>query len=90
MSIYRIERIDQHDDGSIHVEAIIEDVVLTHPQTYFEPAEYGPGLCVACFTLEDEEIFPTTEYEQMEFLESLDLDWELVDNTDYDLFDDYL
>jgi hypothetical protein len=40
--------------------------------------------------LEDEEIFPTTEYEQMEFLESLDLDWELVDNTDYDLFDDYL
>lgn len=89
MSIVRIENINQHEDGSIYVSAVVEDMVQTYAQTYFEPAEYGAALCEAVFTLEEDEIFPTTEYEQIQFLDNLDLDWELVDNSD-DYFDDYL
>lgn len=83
MSIINIDTINQHEDGSIYVAAIIDDAVQTHAQTYFEPAEYGPALCEAVFTLEEDEILPTTEHELSQFLEDLDLSWELVDTSDY-------
>ena len=83
MSIISIESLNPHDDGSVYVSAIVEDTVQTHSQTLYDPPEYGPALCEACFTLEEDECLPDTKHELLQFLENLDLEWELVDNSDY-------
>ena len=83
MSILSIETINQHEDGSIYVSAVVEDMVQVYAQTYDEPAEYGPAFCEACFTLEDDEVLPDNEHELVQFLDELDLSWEIVDNSDY-------
>jgi hypothetical protein len=83
MSILSINTINPHDDGSIYVAAVVEDAVQTHAQTLYDPPEYGPALCEACFTLEEDEILPDNEHELIQFLEDLDLNWELIDNSDY-------
>lgn len=81
MSIQSIESI-YVDDGTVYVSAVVEDVVLTYSQTFYDPAEYGPALCEASFTLNDDECIPDNDYELIEFLEQLDLDWQLVDNSE--------
>lgn len=83
MSILSINTINSHDDGSIYVAAVVEDAVQTHAQTLYDPPEYGPALCEACFTLEEDDILPDNENELIQFLEDLDLNWELIDNSDY-------
>lgn len=82
MSIISIESLHLHDDGNVYVSAIVEDVVQTYSQTLYDPPEYGPALCEACFTLEEDEYLPDNEHELLQFLENLDLEWELVDNSD--------
>jgi hypothetical protein len=77
------------EDRTSHwiVTATIADMVQVRPATYHpadcaEPAEYGPALCCACFELEDGETPPPisgTTFEQINYLENLDLDWELED-----------
>lgn len=47
------------------------------------PPEYGPALCEACFSLEEDDVLPNNEPELIQFLEALDLTWDLVDNSDY-------
>jgi hypothetical protein len=83
MSILSIDTIHQNENGKFYVTAIIEDAVQTHAQTQYEPAEYGPALCETTFTIEDEElrtvVFPENDTEIIEFLEELDLTWEIVD-----------
>jgi hypothetical protein len=81
MSILHIESIYQ-DNGNIYVTAMVEDTVQTYAQTYYDPAEYGPALCEASFTVDDDEILPDNDYELIEYLEKLDLDWQLIDTTD--------
>ncbi len=87
MRILEIDTINPHDDGRIYVAAVVEDAVQTHVQTLYDPPEYGPALCEACFTLEEDEILPDNEHELIQFLENLDLDWELMDNTDDEMID---
>jgi hypothetical protein len=82
MSISSIESI-YYENGVIYVSAIVEDVVQTYAQTYYEPAEYGAALCEASFTLDEDDIVPSSEHELIQFLDNLDLDWQLVDTTDY-------
>lgn len=82
MSILSIESIYQ-DDGTIYVTAMVEDAVQTYSQTYYDPAEYGPALCEASFSVDDDEILPDNDCELIEYLEKLDLEWNMVDNTDY-------
>ena len=86
MSILSIDTIHQNENGKFYVTAVIEDAVQTQPQTQYEPAEYGPALCEAAFIIEDEElaslVFPENDDEIIEFLEELDLTWELMDNSD--------
>jgi hypothetical protein len=85
MSILSIESIYQ-DGGTIYVTALVEDAVQTHSQTYYDPAEYGPAVCEASFTIDDEElrefVLPDNDLEMIEFLEELDLEWNPVDNSD--------
>jgi hypothetical protein len=81
MTIQSIESIYQ-DDGTIYVTAMVEDAVQTYGQTYYDPAEYGPALCEASFSVDDDEILPDNDYELIEYLEKLDLEWNPLDNSD--------
>lgn len=81
MSILSIESIYCEDD-TVYVTAVVDDMVQVYAQTYYEPAEYGPALCEASFTLDDE-VLPEDEKELIELLENYDLEWSLVDCSDY-------
>lgn len=82
MSILSIETIKKSDtDDSVYVTAVVEDSILVYPQTYHDPAEYGPALCEASFYL-GEDILPEDETEIVDYLESLDLEWKVLDNSD--------
>lgn len=83
MSILSIESISLDDDGSVYVTAVVEDAVETYAPTFYDPAEYGPGLCEASFTFEEEQTFPDNDEELIKLLEELDLEWNLVDNSYY-------
>ncbi len=72
--IYQIEQTE----NEIYVKAVIEDMVQVYAQTYYEPAEYGPALCEASFTIDEDEVLPDNEDEIIEYLENLDLDWKII------------
>ena len=80
MSILSIEEVSIQDDV-VEVKAIIEDASLRYTATYFDPPEYVPALCYSSFTLDEE--LPVDNSELLEYIESLDLDWEVVED-DYD------
>jgi len=61
----------------VTVTAIVEDMVLTHQQTYYDPPEYGPALCETSFSLEDYDVNIEDEEELHEFL--YDSEWEIVE-----------
>lgn len=81
MSITNIESI-YVDDGTVYVSAVVENAVQTYAQTFYDPEEYGDALCEASFTLNKDESIPDDDYELIQFLNQLDLDWQLVDNSD--------
>ena len=51
------------------------------------PAEYAPGVCEARFIVDPEESIPVDEDDFCSYLDSLNLDWRLVevDNSDIDV-----
>jgi hypothetical protein len=82
MSIYVTQVLDydydpESDFGT--VTAVIEDFVLVYPQTYECPAEYGPGMAKATFSLEEGEEIPKDETELEMFFEEKGLNWKPVD-----------
>ena len=83
MSILSIENIFQDDSNTVTINAVVDDMVAQIQQTYNYPAEYGPALCEASFDLDEDEILPVNEYELIQFLEKLDLDWNIIDTKDY-------
>jgi hypothetical protein len=83
MTILSIDTVNYQQDRTVHVLAVIDGVVLTHQQTLYDPPEYSPALCEALFSLDEDEYLPDNENEMIQFLDSLDLDWQLVDNSDY-------
>ena len=46
--ILSIDEIKQEDD-LVSVRAVVEDVIQTYSQTYYDPPEYGPALCESSF-----------------------------------------
>lgn len=82
MTIQSIESIFVDADRTVFVSAIVEDVVQTYAQTYYDPAEYGPALCEAHFYLEEDEGLPEDEEALKDYIDKLDLEWRLVDNSD--------
>ncbi len=82
MTIKQIESIFS-ESGVVKVSAVIEDSILLYPQTLYDPAEYVPALCEASFELDEDEILPDDENELIQFLENLNLDWILIDSSDY-------
>lgn len=83
MTIQQIEKVDCDEFGVVTVTAIIEDSILVHEQTLYDPPEFGPGLCEASFELDEEEMLPDNEYDLIQYLEKLDLDWILIDSDVY-------
>lgn len=73
----------QKTDNEVFVRAIVEDMVQTYPATLYDPPEYGPAVCEATFELDKDELLPNDEDNLVDYLNSLDLDWEIVDNSDY-------
>lgn len=86
MSILSIESFHK-EDKTFYVTAVVEDVVQVYSQTMYDPAEYGPALCEASFTIEDDElaevVVPDNDNDLIEFLEELDVEWKVMDNSDY-------
>lgn len=78
--IYSIDKVDDE----VSVEAVIEDMVVVSPATFRDPEEYGPALCRATFYLEENEILPRDEDQLIDYLESMDLNWEVVPKEDLD------
>ena len=83
MTIRQIEKVDCDEFGVVTVTAIIEDSILVYEQTLYDPPEFGPGLCEASFELDEEEMLPDNEYELIQYLDRLDLDWILIDTSVY-------
>jgi hypothetical protein len=77
--IYSVEQ----EKDEVTVTAVVEDVKLVYSATLYDPAEYGPGLCKALFYLDEDETLPSDEEQLIEYLENLNLDWELVSDDDY-------
>ena len=75
--ILSIDEIKQEDD-LVFIRAVVEDVVQTYSQTYYEPAEYGPALCEASFYLDEDDELPKIEEKLLEYLNSLDISWEVL------------
>lgn len=70
-------------DRSGTVTALIDDFNLVYPQTHQDPAEYGPGVAEAQFTLADDEVMPKDDTELELFFEDLNLEWTAVDTSDW-------
>lgn len=71
------------DGDNVTVKAVVEDSVLTYPATDLDPPEYGPALCEASFELEENEIIPGDEDQLINYLERLNLDWEVIPEENY-------
>ena len=82
MTIQSIESIFVDADRTVFVSAVVEDVVQTYSQTYYDPAEYGAALCEAYFYLEENEGLPEDEEALKDYIDKLDLEWRIVDNSD--------
>ena len=80
--ILSIENISIQDDV-VNVTAVVEDAVVLRRATYDDPEELGPGLCYATFSLDENETLPKDENELVDYIDSLDLEWQLVDTSDY-------
>ena len=84
MTILAME--DTFIDGSdVTVTAVVEDMRLLYRATHYEPEEWAPALCSATFQLDEGEQIPLDEDGFCSYLDSLDLYWQLVDTSDYDV-----
>ena len=67
------------EEDCVNVRAVVDEMITIRGQTYFEEEQFAPGVCEASYELEEGEVFPETEKEQIKFLEELDLDWDLIE-----------
>jgi hypothetical protein len=75
------------DGTHVTVTAVVEDMRLLYKATRDEPEEWAPALCTASFEMADDESIPLDEDSFCDFLDGLDLQWQLVDTSDYYLDD---
>lgn len=71
------------EGDKVTVKAVVEDSVLVYSGTNYDPPEYGPALCEASFELEENEILPGDEDQLIDYLERLNLDWEVIPEEEY-------
>ena len=73
------------DGTNVTVTAVVDEMRLLYKATYLEPEEWAPALCTASFELDEGEQVPTDEDGFCSYLDSLDLDWQLLDTSDWNL-----
>ena len=73
----------QKNENQIYVRAIVEDMIEIYPATQYDPPEYGPALCEASFELDEYELLPQGEDALIDYLNGLDLNWKIIDTSDY-------
>lgn len=82
MGVLSIE--DTTINGSnVTVTAMVDNMRLLYRATRLDPEEWAPALCEATFQLCEGESIPTTENGFCCFLDHLDLEWQLVDTSDW-------
>lgn len=67
----------------VTVEAVVDEMQCIRRADNFGPAEYAPALCQTTFQLDEGEQVPVDEDGFCRYLDQLDLDWQLVDTSDY-------
>ena len=72
-------------NNDVTVEAMVDDMRCISRATYSHPAEYAPALCIVTFQVDPDEQIPTDEDGFCRYLHSLNLEWQPVDTSDYDL-----
>jgi hypothetical protein len=77
MSVISIREVYFEKD-KVTVTAVIEDAKLRYSATYFEPEEWEPALCSSTFYLDENEQLPLDEQELLDYVNDLNLDWEIV------------
>lgn len=73
------------DGNYVTVTAVVDEMRLIYKASYHSPDEWAPALCSASFELYEDEQVPTDEDGFCQFLTDRDLQWQLVDTSDYDL-----
>jgi hypothetical protein len=84
MSVLAIEDFQQQGTN-VTVTAVVEDMRLLYRATRYEPDEWAPALCSTSFELDPGESIPTDEDGFCSYLDQLDLHWQLVDTSDWNL-----
>lgn len=64
------------------VEALVDQMVITHHQTQLEPAEWGPAVCRGSMHFSTEDLMPATDAELCKLLSERVDDWAPVDQSD--------
>jgi hypothetical protein len=72
------------DNDFVNVTAVVDNMLLLYRATYEDPEEWAPALCSASFELDPGEQIPTDEDAFCQYLDSLDLNWQLIDSSDCD------
>ena len=80
--------LDIHDlrfDGPdcLVVEAVVDQMVLTRPGSYYDPPEWGPALCRGTMYFSGEDLMPATDAELRKMLGYRIDDWAPVDLSDF-------
>ena len=73
------------NQSHVTVTAMVEDMCLLRKATHLDPEEWAPALCTTSFELDEGEQIPIDEDGFCSYLDSLDLNWELVDTSDWNL-----
>lgn len=68
-----------NNNGILSIEAVVDEMILYRRASYYDPEEWVPAICQAEYELNEGEVFPGTEKQQIAFLEDLDLDWEVIE-----------
>jgi hypothetical protein len=84
MTVLAIEHTS-FTDTHVTVTAVVDDMCLLYRATRFEPEEWAPALCTTTIELDPEEPIPLDEDGFCSYLDQLDLHWQIVDTSDYDL-----
>lgn len=69
--------------NDVTVTAMVDDMRLLYRATYRDPEEWAPALCTATFELDEGEQIPVDEDGFCSYLDSLDLNWQLIDTSDW-------
>ena len=80
--VLEIDSLEFDPDGLLRVIAVVDEVVLTHHATQWDPEEYGSALCRGSFYLSDEDLIPATDAELAELFSDRIDDWAPIDPDD--------